>query len=97
MNRGPEYREPSLANNIIPDQRKGHERFSLKSERGDAPAELIVIGGFLILMGTILYPVISDRVFEKRVENYCLPATLGPGYPSGEVCYNNVTPPEGVK
>lgn len=96
MSRGPEYRELSSTTNIIPDQRIGHERFSLKSERGDASTTAVLISmgvGFSILFSVALYPVISDHIFGKRVENYCIPTTIL----SPAQCYNNVTPPEGKK
>lgn len=94
MSRGPDF-EPreSLPKTSLP-QKRGHERFSLKSERGDgemAGMIALMIAGHLLIGSVILYPVISDQVFGKRVENYCIPTGIVTG-PAR--CYQNVTPLE---
>mgnify|MGYP001607666228 CR=1 FL=1 len=98
MNRGHEFEQPEQTDpNPIPiPQGRGRERFSLKSESGvsDLDAVFISMGiGFAILFGVILYPVVSDRVFGKRVENYCILSTIM----TSAQCYTNVTPLEGEK
>ena len=95
MSREIEHKELPPTPIITPDQRRGHQRFSFKPESGDASMTGALISaaiGSAILLSVTLYPVISDRVFEKRVEDFCIPSTIiGPAQ-----CYHNITP-EGEK